>query len=161
MDKIALAWAFAFVAAGCGVQAIDDNHGYGYGYDMIAPDGTRLRNNPPVTAFDQTEMQRLVVEPYHEVEKCVQVFTGGPLVVAVPNDGLSGRAGTTYLDTGLVVVTDNAAQDGLDTRLHVGGPFSTLRHEYVHYLLAASGFPDELNRTHQSPLFLDCSGVAQ
>lgn len=145
--------------AGCGGANSGDsnNHGYGYGYDLSTLDGLRFRNHPPVTMLDQDQMERAIAEPYRQVEVCAQIMTGGPLVVVVGNDEL-GPHGYTYLDDWLIVIKDSSAQDGL-TRTASGSPLSIMKHEFVHYLLAVSGFPDELNAAHDSPLFKQCAGV--
>ena len=62
----------------------------------------------------------------------------------------------TYPHDALIVVTDNSAQDAWD--LIDGHSLSVLRHEMIHHLLGASGFPDDANAGHRSPLFLACSG---
>lgn len=135
----------------------DDNHGYGFQYDLSTLDGLRFRNHPPVTVLDQGQMEQAIAEPYHQVEACMQVMTGGPLVVVVSNDAL-GSHGYIYFDDGLILMADSSAQDGL-TQATSGGPLSMMKHEFVHYLLNASGFPEYLNATHQSPLFVQCAGL--
>lgn len=148
---------------GCGQpqEQADDNHGYGWRYDLTAADGTRLRNDPPSRVLDQADMEDFIAKPYGEVEKCVEILTGGPLVVMIPTGSTEVR-GITYLHSGTIVMHDDSALDGWFTvPLPDGtlGPYSALRHEYVHYLLHASGFPDDLNAAHKSPLFMQCAGI--
>ena len=166
MRSISAASALAMLLAACGGGESTDNHGYGYAYDLGSLDGTRLRNLPGSLELTQADFEELVAEPYRATEKCAQIVTGGPLVVAVIMDETGyttiGR-GNTFFDTGLIRATPQAI---LDSRYYAGNPAtgrlpgtSTLRHEFVHYLLAASGFPEDLNASHRSPLFKDCSGL--
>jgi len=142
--------------AGCGQEFDGPDHGYGPGYDFAFADGTRFRNDPPGTAFTEAQAEHHVAEAYREVEACAQIHAPGPLVVAVPNGTLDGHGGMTYPHDALIVVTDNSAQDAWD--LIDGHSLSVLRHEMIHHLLGASGFPDDANAGHRSPLFLACSG---
>lgn len=128
----------------------DNNHGYGSQYDLISPDGVRLRNDP-AAPLSQAGFEIQVVGPYRDVEGCTQIMAGGPLIIAIdiPLQMTPPTIGFTFLGTRPLILISPPISDY---------PF-TLRHEFVHYLLAAAGFPDELNRTHQSPLFMKCSGV--
>ncbi len=166
MRGILAASALAMLLTGCSGVESTDNHGYGYAYDLSSPDGTRLRNLPGSLELSQADFEDLIAEPYRATEKCAQIVTGGPLVVAVIMDETGyatiGR-GNTFLDTGLIRATP---QSILDSRYYAGNPdtgrlagTSTLRHEFIHYLLAVSGFPEDLNASHQSPLFKECSGL--
>lgn len=148
--------------AGCSGGSGTPCAGYDCGYDLSTSDGVRFRNNPPNTVLDQAQMEHLIAEPYREVEICMQVVTGGPLIVAVANNALKGHGGYTYWDVGLIVITDEYVLDGWKTIVQPDGTISLvslLRHQFVHYLLHVSGFPDDLNTAHQSPLFQQCAGV--
>jgi len=139
--------------AGCGGAEHEPLpcHGFGCGFDLIAPDGTRLRNAPGLLVLDQATFEAQVAEPFREVERCAQILTGGPLVIVVDLEVIMpelGRGYTYFHNDPLVTVTAQAILDG-----------RVLRHEYVHYLLSVSGFPDAMNATHQSPLFLLCSAL--
>lgn len=136
--------SIAIGLAGCGAtEHVPSNHGYGYEYDLIVADGTRLRNAPDLLTLTQEQMQTQIAEPYQDVERCAEIATGGPLVVIITD-----LWGWTYLgDDPLVLILPQGIEDD-----------RVLRHEYVHYLLAASGFPFEENKCHRSPLFLACAG---
>jgi len=145
--------------AGCGAPD-DNNHGYGSEYDLSTADGVRFRNDPPAIVYNQTQFEHMIVASYEEVETCAQIMSSGPLVIAVPDGSLGEATGETFWD-GTLIITDSAVQDGWDIQFlsGVSGPRSVLRHEFVHYLLRASGFPDDLNTSHQSPLFVKCAGL--
>lgn len=146
---------------GCGEAEVKTPcDGYGCGYDLSSLAGVRFRNHPPTIVYDQTQLERMIVTPYEEVEACAGINADGPLIIVVPNDALNGLGGWTFSD-GVIAITDGAVQDGWIVQLQSGirGPYSVLRHEFVHYLLRASGFPDELNYAHRSPLFMQCAGL--
>jgi hypothetical protein len=146
----------ALCLASCGEAKLGCD-GYGCHYDLSTPDGVRFRNDPPTIIFDQAGMEHFIAEPYREVEVCAQIVTGGPLVIALPalNVGIEGE---TFND-GVIVITDGGAISSWDSNPATGAPpYSALRHEYVHHLLNAVGFPIGDNRCHRSPLFLACSG---
>ena len=111
MRSISAASALAMLLAACGGGESTDNHGYGYAYDLGSLDGTRLRNLPGSLELTQADFEELVAEPYRATEKCAQIVTGGPLVVAVIMDETGyatiGR-GNTFLDTGLIRATPQA-----------------------------------------------------
>ena len=150
--------AAALCLASCGGDIEGQDHGYGLRYDFAFADGTRFRNNPPVTIFDELQAKHYIADVYREVEECAQIFAPGPLTITIPNGALGGFGGMAYPHDGLIIVTDNSAQDGWDTMPYSTSPLSVLRHEMVHHLLGASGFPDEANAGHRSPLFVACSG---
>lgn len=153
--KTLLALLALALLGGCGYQLEDPHMGYGDSYDYAFADGLRFRNNPPVTAFTQTQTQHMIDDVYHEVEVCAGISAPGPLIVAVPNGSID-VGGFQFND--LIVVTDNSAQDGWDIMPYTTGPLSVLRHEIVHYLLWTNGFSDDDNYYHRSPLFVQCSG---
>lgn len=151
--------------------AIATNHGYGYGYDLISPDGVRFRNDPMLMQpLDQAAFDSIVVQAYRETETCTGISAPGPLIITVEmtqdeiDRGLQAvGTGRSFIDTGTIIVTPTAITDPY---FYTGNPetgrlpgASTMRHEDVHYLLAASGFPNDLNVSHQSPLFTQCSGM--
>lgn len=129
------------------------NHGWGDAYDLASEDGTRLRQG--VDLLTAVEFEHLVVAPYQEVERCAQVLTGGPLVIVTdsPRGDTPPVYGKTYLQGEPTILVDPTwVPYGPDA-------VSGLKHEYVHYLLRASGFPTDLNQQHASPLFLRCAGL--
>lgn len=148
------AFAIAIALAGCGGAQQDiPCHGYGCEYDLIDADGTRFRQGADL--LTAAEFERLVVAPYREVERCVQVLTGGPLVIVTdaPRAEAPPAYGKTYLEGEPTILIDPSWVEF--------GPaaVSGLKHEYVHYALRALGFPMERNRDHDSPLFMQCAGI--
>lgn len=183
MLRVLTALALCSLLAGCGdtggptdardaaAIAIATNHGYGYGYDLISPDGVRFRNDPMLMPpLDQAAFDSIVVWAYRETETCTGITVSGPLIILVEMDadeiarGFQGLGtGRDFTDTGTIIITRSAITDPY---YFTGNPetgrlpgTSVLRHEIVHYLLAESGFPYDLNYAHQSPLFHACSGT--
>src|SRR5438093_11121670 len=108
MRGILAASALAMLLTGCSGVESNDNHGYGYAYDLSSPDGTRLRTPPGSLELSQADFEDLIAEPYRATEKCAQIVTGGPLVVAVIMAGAGyatlGR-GSTFLHPAIVRAT--------------------------------------------------------
>jgi hypothetical protein len=153
-----------FFLASCG----DSEHprapcaGFGCEYDLSTADGLRFRNHPPVTTLDQLRVERIAAF-YRETETCAAIVTGGPLIIAVADGTLNGAWGYTYFDAGVILMVDSVINYELTIVMPTGGaigdPYSMLKHEFIHYLLAASGFSAELNAAHASPLFRQCAGI--
>lgn len=147
----------AIALAGCGGGGAEQDlpcHNFGCGYDLSSPDGTRLRNGAG-KELTQDQFEAWIVAPYLEVEACAQVLAGGPLVIISnwPGQHNPPQGGNTFIDADPLILLDPGwVERGADRP-------SGLKHEYVHYLLAASGFPADLNRAHDSPLFMECAGI--
>ena len=159
-----LAGALLLCLAACGVPVEAPNRGVGFDYDFAAPDGLRFRNLPGVLELDEAAFLEQIDGAYQGTEDCAGIHAPGPLVIVqqMPDFPTIGN-GMTFLDTGTVLVSPLAIEDlanfgGDPSTGRIPGT-STLRHEFVHYLLNAAGFPQDLNAAHASPLFLACSGL--
>lgn len=149
--KVIAVLLFLLSFSGCGIPN-DNNHGYGYSYDLSSEDGTRMRNSTNTT-FTQEEFAYFVVASYKDVEQCTHIFANGPLVVVTDlGPGPQMREYTYFHDDPLVTVNAQTIPNGPSFP-------SVLKHGYVHYLLAVSGFPDDMNTSHNSALFSACSGI--
>lgn len=149
-------WLLMIVVSvsGCGGAELNlPCNGFGCEFDLSSPDNVRLRNYNSMNALTQSQFDEMIVTAYHETETCTKIMAGGPLIIASdwPYQQTPPVSGVTFLDDGLIVV---ALHDVLVIPNFPG----VLRHEFVHYLLWVSGFPNDLNMSHQSPLFHDCSG---
>jgi hypothetical protein len=85
---------------------------------------------------------------YREIETCMNIRANGPTVVVVrnlPYDAAPWGGGVTYTENNVIHVTPLAIEQGW-----------VLQHEYIHYLLAASGVAYEKNAAHDSPMFTRC-----
>ena len=125
-----------------------NNYGFGYRVDEVGPTGLRLQWNPDPERpqwsgpYDPSLGYMAVMEKwYAEVLACTGLDALPPFVVIVRHRDLPTVPGKTFFDPPLVMVHPNLL---------------ALRHEYVHYLLAMTGFPEDDNTNHNSPLFLKC-----
>lgn len=138
------------IVCGCGSEAGQTNHGYGYDYDVSGVTGLRARyptDQPQLPAVSNIE------QLYQQVEACTGITASGPLIIfthPIPTS-LNYAPAATYLDTGTILV-----DTWISTDLTLTQVFQVYKHEFVHYLLHQSGFPDELNSSHQSQFFIDC-----
>ena len=136
--------------AGCGSEAGRNNHGLGYEYDQIGAGNLRVRYEAGQTMPSLAEIEAIFLD----VETCTTTHASAPLVIFINFAAASIQysdtsLGSTYLDTGTVLVNTAKATD----EKYI---YWTLKHEFIHYLLNQSGFPYTENSTHQSPLFLTC-----
>lgn len=133
--------ALVIPIVGCGEQAIDDNHGYGWQYDVLGESGLKLQYRPGVYVEALGYMERLETS-FREVEQCTGFSASAPFVVVMIARDLFPNIGLTYIDPPFLVTVETS--------------LNALQHEYVHYLLAQSGFPKDDNENHRSPLFMAC-----
>jgi hypothetical protein len=139
--------------SGCGSNSGSDNchTKVSYTHDQVGPSGLMLRatQEPYITFADMEKI-------YRQTEACVGVTTTGPTVAyvdlkAAGYSNYSNTWGLTQLYTGLVVINTYMPARSCATDTH------TLKHEFVHYLLHAKGFPEVDNEAHNSPLFTQCT----
>lgn len=108
--------------------------------DYIGPTGTRIRfaDDAP-RYFTPEDCER----PYRQVSQCMNVDVPGPVVLVVRHPiVVDGREYSGYTDftSGQITVVS----------------CSVVAHEYVHYLLWASGTPNAQNAAHESETFARC-----
>lgn len=151
MARTAFASLVLAALVGCGQSMPEDNHGYGWHYDEAGATGLRVRyydaSSPRVDVLERV---------YREVATCMAMtdpLPPGPLVIFTT--GIVGAEGDWkpskgWLDTGTILL------DGT-LRFDLSGGFWAYRHELVHFLLHASGFPIDRNQRHDSILFMTCT----
>ena len=108
--------------------------------DYIGPTGTRIRfaDDAP-RYFTAADCER----QYEQVSRCMNLDAPGPVVLVVRNPiVVDGREYSGYTDfkSGQITVVS----------------CSVVAHEYVHYLLWASGTSNQRNAAHESEAFARC-----
>lgn len=132
---------------------IAENYGYGFQFDAITPSGLRLRYAPGVPSVlplnDAQTRAALMDSDFSDAEACTHLNGPPPLIIVIPDAGSPDTVnGITYNDTNTIVIEDTATMPAFEW---------VLRHEFIHALLAANGFPDDQNAAHNSPLFTTCA----
>lgn len=154
MNKVVrlLAAITALVTSGCGPAGPDNCHNrVSYPSNQVAPSGLKLRaTQDPYITFSDME------KAYWQTQQCVGVTTTGPEVayIDLKTAGYANYAttwGLAQLNTGIIVVNTYIQGRSCETDVR------TLKHEFVHYLLHAAGFPVADNEAHNSPLFTLCT----
>jgi hypothetical protein len=154
----AIAGLLALVLLGCANPAAD-NHGYGWHYDFETASGVRVRYDPGTLAGSATPSY--FETAYRETAACLHVspVPPGPLIVIVPPMALPlDHGGQTFLDTGLILISDPWLQYELSLLAVPGRTVqSRLRHEIVHYLLIHLGASAAVQWAHDHPAFTTCT----
>lgn len=158
MKKTIAALAVALALAGCGSGGGGDstpdnnNHGYGYATDDVSPSGLRLQfrragtYRDPVTGAAYSEdllpgfgtWLDFLERDWQNVKACTGLDAEPPFVILLAPGTLAPNGGLTYSTKPYTVLIEY---------------LQVARHEYVHYLLSVSGFPEADNLAHNSPLF--------
>lgn len=149
---------------GCGQQEVyeqhNDNYGYGYHYDVVGASGLRLRYDPGLPDILKAELKTpaealpLFEQAWKEAGDCTGISSPAPLSIVVPLQTLFPKKGRAYYDSNTTLAEEFNGIDGVSGIVWFSW---NQKHEYVHLKLAASGFPDELNSSHDSPLFDLCA----
>jgi hypothetical protein len=146
------------VLAGCGseqstpqsqdrAQAISTNYGYGWSVDDESPSGLRVRY-----LNDGTPRIAVVEHEYDRVLDCVithyyPAFSrdiARPLFIFLPGPPQANDGGLSLPLTNTEVVDGD---NSIEMQLVI------VRHESVHQILRANGFPEDKNFNHESPAF--------
>lgn len=134
-------------------SAIDNtNLGYGYSFDAITPSGLRLRympGTPQILPLGTADYRAAMMDSdFADAEDCVQLQGPPPLIIVVIGGTLAPYNGEEISNTDTVIMEDTGTIQGFEW---------LLRHEFIHALLAANGFPPDRNAAHDSPLFTTCA----
>ena len=137
--------AMCLVLAAC----VENNNNYGYGWEYDYRDestGLRVRYDLAETDFYPFSQ---INQWYIETMECTQIFAAvGPLVIILDTDYVDGiHRGMIYVDAGLILIGGQIINK-IDR---------TIKHEFIHYLLAASGYVHDPNNQHESDLFYSCN----
>jgi hypothetical protein len=132
--------------ADIGTDPAATNHGYGWDYDQSGDSGLRVNY---IDGAALTVDFSIIESWYLAAQKCTGIAASGPLIAVTAQQIVNPEGkvvnGLTYFDTGLIVMTENVISPANIEYL--------LKHETIHYLLWASGFPNDRNTTHDSPYF--------
>ena len=138
--------SLALILSGCGSSSNEDescNTQHSTASVMVAESGLLLEPSEGMylTFWD-------IATSYLEVQACMDVTTTGPTVMY---ENFIGPIGVISLGTGIIRINTNPALiRNCEQEKH------TLKHEFVHYLLHASGESIEDNVAHLSPFLGLC-----
>ncbi|MFQ5935403.1 MAG: hypothetical protein ACE5LB_03230 [Acidiferrobacterales bacterium] len=151
MERLFALVAICLVAVGCDSEGDSDaaatNHGFGWHFEAQAANGLALRHEPGVV--EPVDIA-VLADIYEQTQACTGISAPAPFVIVVPErvdaTGHPGGPanGLFFYQPPLILITQGWTWT------------DAARHEFVHYLLAWSGFPLQNNSAHDSPFFTDC-----
>lgn len=145
-----------FFLASC--ESDNNNHGYGYHYTEITPLGIKIQYNENTLHIDSSYID----DNYIYAQTCTGLYAPSPFVVVVDeNDQILTDSDLTlngifYTDPSLIVVTDNDFLGYMYVRIDNFEKYSTLNHEFLHYLIHENGYSSDFNGDHHNIFFVTC-----
>ena len=115
------------------------NHGYGFHYDLITPAGIRVRYS--ATTNKELFTPEKIDADFKAAATCANYTAVATPMVIFVDEAPGGYGGYTHFATGTILLYR----------------YASIKHEFVHFFMAALAVPNQQNRDHVSPLFGACS----